>query len=293
MAATVITGGTDGIGRALADTYLDRGHNVLVVGTSSEKGKRFLEAAASRGAGDRAQFLRADLSLVAENNRTIDWIAERYPAIDVLVLGARYHRSTRVETADGFESNFALFYLSRFLLSHGLVSVLRRAEHATVLNFGGSGLTGPVRWDDLQLRRNYPGTGATSSASTSPRFTPRPVSVTCSIIPGLSPPASRASTTPPPRRMSTGYGYRANRSPRPSRRLSPSLTLHRHGLPQCLRAGRSPPTAPRSTPGTPRACTSSPRSSCLPCQPMLAYEPGEFGSRDLGLRARSRRAVGG
>jgi NAD(P)-dependent dehydrogenase (short-subunit alcohol dehydrogenase family) len=160
MAATMITGGTDGIGRALADTYLDRGHNVLVVGTSSEKGAKFLEAAASRGAGDRAQFLRADLSLVAENNRTIDWIAERYPAIDVLVLGARYHRSTRVETPDGFESNFALFYLSRFLLSHGLVSVLRRAEHATVLNFGGSGLTGPVRWDDLQLRRNYPGTGA-------------------------------------------------------------------------------------------------------------------------------------
>jgi hypothetical protein len=29
-----------------------------------------------------------------------------------------------------------------------------------VLNFGGAGLTGPVRWDDLQLRRRYPGTGA-------------------------------------------------------------------------------------------------------------------------------------
>ena len=160
MATAVITGGTDGIGRALADTYLDRGDEVLIVGTSLQKGEAFVEAAAARGAGDRARFLSADLSLVAENHRVIGWIAETYPAVDVLVLGARYHRSTRVETPDGFESNFALYYLSRYLLSHGLVSLLRRAERGTVLNFGGSGLTGPPRWDDLQLRHNYPGTGA-------------------------------------------------------------------------------------------------------------------------------------
>lgn len=34
----VVTGGTDGIGRALADTYLDRGHEVVAIGTSHEKG---------------------------------------------------------------------------------------------------------------------------------------------------------------------------------------------------------------------------------------------------------------
>ncbi|MFE3112937.1 SDR family NAD(P)-dependent oxidoreductase [Kitasatospora indigofera] len=160
MATAVITGGTDGIGRALADTYLERGHDVLVLGTSAEKGRAFVDAAARSGAGDRARFVRADLSRVAENRRVIDLITETCRAVDVLVLGARYHRSTRVETPDGFESNFALFYLSRFLLSHGLVELLGRAERGTVLNFGGAGLTGPVRWNDLQLRRNYPGTGA-------------------------------------------------------------------------------------------------------------------------------------
>jgi hypothetical protein len=143
MPTTVITGGTDGIGRALADTYLDRGHDVLVIGTNVAKGNAFLEAAARRGAGERAQFLAADLSVVAENRRVIEGIEKAYPEIDVLILGARYHRSTRAETPDGFESNFALFYLSRY-----------------VLNFGGAGLTGPVRWHDLQLRHAYPGTGA-------------------------------------------------------------------------------------------------------------------------------------
>lgn len=65
-----------------------------------------------------------------------------------------------METPEGFEGNFALFHLSRFLLSHGLVELLGRAEGGTVLDFGGSGLTGPVRRNGLQLRRNHPGTGA-------------------------------------------------------------------------------------------------------------------------------------
>ncbi|MFC4120052.1 SDR family NAD(P)-dependent oxidoreductase [Nonomuraea zeae] len=155
MATAVITGGTDGIGRALADTYLGRGHQVLVIGRDREKGQAFVDAA-----GGRARFLPADLALVGESRRALAWIAETYPRIDVLVLGARFHRSTRAETAEGLESNFALYYLSRFLFSHGLVGPLSRAPHPVVLNFGGAGQTGPVRWDDLQLRRNYPGTGA-------------------------------------------------------------------------------------------------------------------------------------
>lgn len=156
----VITGGTDGIGRALADSYLERGDDVLIIGSSSDKGGAFLADAVRNGAGDRSQFLRADLSLVEENRRVIDHIMRVYPAIDVLVLAARYHRSTRVETTEGFESNFALYYLSRYLLSHGLIGPLSRAERAVVLNFGAAGLGGSIRWDDLQLRRDYPGTGA-------------------------------------------------------------------------------------------------------------------------------------
>jgi NAD(P)-dependent dehydrogenase (short-subunit alcohol dehydrogenase family) len=160
MGTAVITGGTDGIGRGLAAEYLRRGYEVLVVGRSAAKGRIFAEAG-----GERAHFLAADLSRVGENQRLVDHIAERVPVIDVLVLGARYHRSTRVVTPDGLETNFALFYLSRFLFSHGLAGPLSRAEHPVVLNFGGAGQTGPVRWHDLQLERQYHGVGAMGHAA--------------------------------------------------------------------------------------------------------------------------------
>lgn len=159
MKTIVITGGTDGIGRGLAAEYLRRGDQVLVVGTSAAKGRAFTEEG-----GSRAHFLAADLSMVAENRRLAGHLAGRFPAIDLLVLGARYHHPARVETPEGLESNFALFYLSRFLLSHGLAAALARAEHPVVLNFAGAGQTGPVRWNDLQLRGDYHGVRAMGHA---------------------------------------------------------------------------------------------------------------------------------
>jgi len=155
----VITGGTDGIGRGLAAEYLRRGDEVLVIGTNAAKGAAFAGAS-----GERAHFLAADLSLVSENRRLAGQLAARFPVIDVLVLGARYHHSARVLTAEGLESNFALFYLSRFLLSHGLVSSLSRAARPVVLNFAAAGQTGPVRWHDLQLERDYHGVRAMGHA---------------------------------------------------------------------------------------------------------------------------------
>jgi NAD(P)-dependent dehydrogenase (short-subunit alcohol dehydrogenase family) len=160
MSTIAITGGTDGIGRALAEVYLNRGHEVLIVGRSEKKGRAFVEAAQRQGAGDRAHFVAADLSLLSDNAAVIEQVNKLFPTLDTLVLCARYHRSTRVDTPDGLESNFALFYLSRFLLGHGLAENLERAERPVILNVAGPGATNDIRWNDLQLRRAYHGTGA-------------------------------------------------------------------------------------------------------------------------------------
>lgn len=145
MKTVVITGGTSGIGRGLARTYLDRGDRVVVIGTNRTRVE------------PGALYLQADLELIDENRRLIDRLAAELEAIDVLILGARFQRSRRTETADGLEFNFALSYLSRYLLSHGLAGLLGRAADPVVLNFGGAGRFGPPRWDDLQQRTRYQG----------------------------------------------------------------------------------------------------------------------------------------
>jgi NAD(P)-dependent dehydrogenase (short-subunit alcohol dehydrogenase family) len=154
----VITGGTDGIGKALARTFLERGDEVAIVGRNAEKGAAFLATAAELGAAGRAHFLLADLSLVSDTRKTIDELRSRFRKIDTLILGARHYRSRRVVTAEGFEHSFALYYLSRFLLSHELTGLLDAAEDPLILNLCGPGAgAGKIHWNDLGLERNYDG----------------------------------------------------------------------------------------------------------------------------------------
>jgi NAD(P)-dependent dehydrogenase (short-subunit alcohol dehydrogenase family) len=150
----VISGGTDGMGKAIARTYLDRGDTVVVLGRDAAKGEAF------HGVG-RATFIPTDLSLVAENRQVIEDVTAAFPVVDALVLCARHFRSTRRQTTEGFESTFALEYLSRYLLSHGLAASLKRAETPVIVNVSGPGVPKPeIRWNDVGLARGYDGVTA-------------------------------------------------------------------------------------------------------------------------------------
>lgn len=156
MRTLAITGGTQGIGKALALHYLGRGDRVIAVGTSRIKGETLLAEADRLGAGDRCSFLPADLSSPTMTMRLADGLRTRYPHIDALVLGAFRYQTSRQETAEGIERTLALYVLSRFLLAEELRTELERAPHPIIVNLCGTGGTaGRLHWDDLQLRRRY------------------------------------------------------------------------------------------------------------------------------------------
>ncbi|MER5767864.1 SDR family NAD(P)-dependent oxidoreductase [Streptomyces sp. NPDC001985] len=154
----VITGGTDGIGAALARALFARGDHAVVLGRDREKGEALLkEAADSPGSAD---FVAADLGLVSETRRTVQELAEAHPRIDGLVFCARFFRSERHVTSEGFEHNFALFYLSRLLFGSGLREALERGRQPVIVNVAGPGHDTPIDWDDLQTARDYDGVRA-------------------------------------------------------------------------------------------------------------------------------------
>ncbi|MFB7629732.1 SDR family NAD(P)-dependent oxidoreductase [Streptomyces sp. NPDC056149] len=157
MKTYLITGGTDGIGKELALRCLAGGAQVVAVGRSAARGAEWLAVARAQGAADRAHFVAADLSLVAENRALIERFRGSFARLDALVLCARHFRTTRLVTAEGFENTFAHFYLSRHLLSHGLLDRLEAADDPVVLNVAGPGGTTEIAWDDLQLARGYDG----------------------------------------------------------------------------------------------------------------------------------------
>ncbi|MFI8952687.1 SDR family NAD(P)-dependent oxidoreductase [Streptomyces sp. NPDC053750] len=166
MVNAVVSGGTDGIGRALARHFLSTGNSVIIVGRSPQKGAEFLQEAERAGASDRARFIRADLGLVSEQRRVAAEIAEIFPVVDRLVLTAQHFQGKRTVTAEGFEQTFALYYLSRYVLSHALVPQLEKSANPVVLNVCGPGVpTGEIHWDDLQLEHGYKGLKAMMQGS--------------------------------------------------------------------------------------------------------------------------------
>jgi PPOX class probable F420-dependent enzyme len=157
----VVTGGTDGMGRAVALDRLRHGDEVAIVGRNAAKGAAFLDLAARAGASGRAHFVEADLSLVAGTRAAVEEVRSLFPAVDALVLCARHFRSTRAVTREGFESTFALFYLSRFVASHEMTDLLDAAEAPLIVNVAGPGATaGEIRWHDLGFEHGYDGLAA-------------------------------------------------------------------------------------------------------------------------------------
>ncbi|MFE2044409.1 SDR family NAD(P)-dependent oxidoreductase [Streptomyces sp. NPDC059477] len=148
----IISGGTDGMGRLTALERLARGDRVTVIGSSEAKGRALLD----RAAHPNLRFLRADLSSIAETERVIARIGEQYDTLDALALFANRVSPKRTETVEGLESTFALYYLSRYLLSHRLSPLLDAGSDPVIINVAGVGNTaGRIHWEDPQLTRRY------------------------------------------------------------------------------------------------------------------------------------------
>lgn len=157
MKTILITGGTDGIGKGIAMHFLKKGERVIVVGSSSAKGDIFYNEARQLGAEGRAFFIKANLSLVKENQRIVEEVKKRFHSLDMLVLCAASlkFRKTYSETQEGFELTFGLYYLSRYILSYGLKECLEKAVNPVIMNVCAPGMKGTVNWDDLQNKNNF------------------------------------------------------------------------------------------------------------------------------------------
>lgn len=155
MKNIVITGGTDGMGKVTAMHFLKQGNRVIVVGSTAAKGEKFLAEAHQLGAGDRAAFLQADLSSIQENQRIIAAIKKQVDKLDMLILCASKFQNDYTETRDGFETAFATYYLSRFILIYGLQDILEKAQNPIIFNVAAPGVKGEVQWDDLQFKAKY------------------------------------------------------------------------------------------------------------------------------------------
>jgi NAD(P)-dependent dehydrogenase (short-subunit alcohol dehydrogenase family) len=81
----VITGGTRGIGRGIAEAFAAAGAAVVLSGKSRDKGQQALD---EMGIGDRAMFVPCDVRRQEDVNNLVDQAAQRYGSVDIMVNNA-------------------------------------------------------------------------------------------------------------------------------------------------------------------------------------------------------------
>jgi NAD(P)-dependent dehydrogenase (short-subunit alcohol dehydrogenase family) len=160
----LITGATDGLGRALADGLAAEGAQLILHGRSHEK----LELAAAEIArahdGSAPAIVVADLADLKQVRELGAQVADVTDSLDALVSNAGIGSGEpegrmRRLSADGYELRFAVNYLAGFDLTLRLLGLLAASPAARIVNVASLGQH-PIDFDDVMLERHYSGARA-------------------------------------------------------------------------------------------------------------------------------------
>jgi len=154
----VITGGTSGIGKALALDLAKNGETIVLVARDADRGKAVQQEIGARTQNPNLDLQLCDLSVISSVRNLAEILKSRYESIDVLINNAGVHKSKRQTTMDGFELMFATNHLGPFLLTNLLLELLQNSAQsngsARILNITAPSTVQPD-FDDLQSEKKF------------------------------------------------------------------------------------------------------------------------------------------
>jgi NAD(P)-dependent dehydrogenase (short-subunit alcohol dehydrogenase family) len=160
----LITGATDGLGKAVAMQLAHVGATLLLHGRDEARGQHTLEEIRAQTGNTRLRWYRADFSQLSQVRALAERLAREQERLDVLLNNAGIGTTLpgggrRQESEDGHELRFAVNYLAPFLLTRLLLPTLRQSTPARIVNVSSAGQA-PIDFRDVMLEHNYDGVQA-------------------------------------------------------------------------------------------------------------------------------------
>lgn len=160
----LITGATNGIGRAAALALARAGATVALVGRNRHRIDSTVAEIRRASGNEEVAGLLADLSLLSGVRQLAKEFQKQYQRLDILLNNAGAIFPQREETAEGFERIFALNHLSYFLLTHLLQELLVQSAPARVINVSSSAhhQAGAFDFDNIDGQKSWGVGGSTA-----------------------------------------------------------------------------------------------------------------------------------
>ena len=125
--SVLVTGGTSGIGEAIARAYAKEGARVIISGRNEERGARI-----AGELGEGARFVRADLGRLED----VEYLAAEVNGVDVLVNNAGVFPFAPTHEVDSneFDATFALNVRAPFFLTAAVAPRMAANGGGVVIN---------------------------------------------------------------------------------------------------------------------------------------------------------------
>ncbi len=120
----LITGSTDGIGKATAEALIDQGHQVLLHGRNQTKLEKVQAELTERYPSAQLEAYAADLSDFSQVERLAAAISNNHQQIDVLINNAGVYKVPNKNAKNGIDVRFVVNTISPYLLTIRLLDCL-------------------------------------------------------------------------------------------------------------------------------------------------------------------------
>ncbi len=157
----LVTGATNGIGKATARALATSGATLVIHGRNREKTERCLAELKAESGNDDIHMLLADFQSLDEVSELAREYRQQFGVLHVLINNAGVLTDHRQVSRDGFELTFAVNHLAPFLLTNLLLQTLVESAPARIATNSSTALGGGhIPFDDLQLERHFNGWSA-------------------------------------------------------------------------------------------------------------------------------------
>ena len=154
----LITGGTNGMGKGVAKILAGKDnhtHEIIILCRSMELGKAVIDEIGKETMNTKVSIVLCDLAKLRDVKSALCEIKNKHTFLDGLFINAGLGYAARqVETEDGMDSHFQVNYLSQFMLTINLLSLLEKSQHGGRVIFNVTE-HGKLFWDDLQMKNRW------------------------------------------------------------------------------------------------------------------------------------------
>jgi NAD(P)-dependent dehydrogenase (short-subunit alcohol dehydrogenase family) len=153
----LVTGSTDGIGKATAIELASQGAEVILHGRKAGKGHTVQRELEEKTGGEKPDLVIADFSDRDQILQMALDISQRYSRLDVLINNAGTFEKTHRRTKTGVEMTFAVNYLAPFFLTNKLLPLMQKSAPSRIVTVASIAHEDIPRidWDNLQGEHAY------------------------------------------------------------------------------------------------------------------------------------------